>query len=227
VGRYAYKYELILKAFLVLFQLHTLYSLLKTAAEQPKTLSSLQEAELPKVQQIASITPKRRRMASVLDAFMESTKVLTPASTEAPSMGDKNIKESAEAAVTQVETEAGSSALAEARPAKVVEKDTESRPSDALKVSLPLEKEKAAKESEFPAAEVSTERLEFIVHHAAGKKLSEEQIAEARQYATGLKYPQGPWCTIALTKMTFYIAYQTTRKYLFVEKWQRIWDSRS
>jgi hypothetical protein len=38
----------------------------KTAAKQPKTLSSLQEAKLPKVQKIASIIPKRRRMASVL-----------------------------------------------------------------------------------------------------------------------------------------------------------------
>jgi hypothetical protein len=60
--------------------------ILKIAAEQPKTLSSLQETELPKVQKIASITPKRRRMASVLDAVMESSKALTPASTEAPSV---------------------------------------------------------------------------------------------------------------------------------------------
>jgi hypothetical protein len=53
----------------------------KTVAEQPETAMSLsQEAELPKVQKIASITPKRRRMASVLDAIMESRKVLTPAS---------------------------------------------------------------------------------------------------------------------------------------------------
>jgi hypothetical protein len=33
--------------------------------------------------------------------------------------------------------------------------------------------------------------LEFIVHHAAGKKLSEEQIAEAMHYAKDLKYPSG------------------------------------
>jgi hypothetical protein len=62
-------------------------------------LSLSQEAELPKVQNITSITPKRRRMASVLDAVMESTKILTPASTEAPSMGDKNTKEFVEAAM--------------------------------------------------------------------------------------------------------------------------------
>jgi hypothetical protein len=43
---------------------------LKIAAEQSKALSSLQETELPKVQKIASVSPKRRRMASVLDAVM-------------------------------------------------------------------------------------------------------------------------------------------------------------
>jgi hypothetical protein len=72
----------------------------KIAAEQPKNSSSLQEAELPKVQKIASITPKRRRMASVLDVVMESSKALTPASTKAPSVEDKNTKKSAEAVMT-------------------------------------------------------------------------------------------------------------------------------
>jgi hypothetical protein len=33
--------------------------------------------------------------------------------------------------------------------------------------------------------------LEFIVRHAARKKLLEEQVAEARQYAKDLKYPPG------------------------------------
>jgi hypothetical protein len=73
----------------------------KTVEEEPKTtMSLLKEAELLKVQKVAAITPKRRRMASVLDAVMESTKVLTPASAEAPSMRDKNTKKSAEIAMT-------------------------------------------------------------------------------------------------------------------------------
>jgi hypothetical protein len=62
---------------------------------------------------------------------------------------------------------------------------------DAAEVPLPLERKKATKESEFPAPEAPTEELEFIVHHAAGKKLTEEQIAEARQYAKDLKCPPG------------------------------------
>jgi hypothetical protein len=42
-----------------------------------------------------------------------------------------------------------------------------------------------------PAPEAPTEELDFIVRHASGKQLSEEQIAEARQYVRDLKYPQG------------------------------------
>jgi hypothetical protein len=71
----------------------------KIAVEQPKALSSLQEIDLPKVQKIASVTHKRRRMASVLDTIIESTKALTSASAEAPSMEGKNTKESAEAVI--------------------------------------------------------------------------------------------------------------------------------
>jgi hypothetical protein len=52
---------------------------LKESAGQAKTLSLPPEPELPKVSKIPAITPKRRRMASVLDAVMESTKVQTPA----------------------------------------------------------------------------------------------------------------------------------------------------
>jgi hypothetical protein len=40
------------------------------------------EAELPKVQKAPTTTPARRRMASVLDAVMETTKALTPAPTK-------------------------------------------------------------------------------------------------------------------------------------------------
>jgi hypothetical protein len=73
---------------------------LKIAAERLKALSPLQETELPKVQRIASVTPKRRRMTSVLDAVIESTRALTPASVEAPSAEGENTKKSAEADIT-------------------------------------------------------------------------------------------------------------------------------
>jgi hypothetical protein len=54
-----------------------------------------------------------------------------------------------------------------------------------------LEKEDAPKMVKSPAHEASTEELDFIIRHASGKQLSEEQIAEAKQYARDLKYPKG------------------------------------
>jgi hypothetical protein len=45
----------------------------------PKILSPPPEPELPKVSKAPAITPKRRRMASVLDVVMESTRASTPA----------------------------------------------------------------------------------------------------------------------------------------------------
>jgi hypothetical protein len=34
--------------------------------------------------------------------------------------------------------------------------------------------------------------LEYIVRHASGKQLTEEQIAEVQHYARDLRYPRGP-----------------------------------
>ena len=45
---------------------------LKESTGHPKTLSLPLEPELPKVCKIPAITPKRTRMASVLDAVIES-----------------------------------------------------------------------------------------------------------------------------------------------------------
>jgi hypothetical protein len=41
------------------------------------------------------------------------------------------------------------------------------------------------------ASEALTENIDYIVRHASGKKLSEDEIAEARHYAHKLKYPKG------------------------------------
>jgi hypothetical protein len=42
-----------------------------------------------------------------------------------------------------------------------------------------------------PAPEASAEDVDYIIRHASGKKLSEEEILEARHYAQKLKYPKG------------------------------------
>jgi hypothetical protein len=80
-----------------------------------KILSPPIEAKLPKVQKTSAATPKRRRMANVLDDVLETTKVLSPATT----------KKVAEATNTQVEAKTGQ---AEAEPAQV-QTEAEARPS--------------------------------------------------------------------------------------------------
>jgi hypothetical protein len=63
----------------------------------PKILSPPTEAKLPKVQKASDATPKRRRMANVLDAALETTKALSHAPT----------KKIAEAAKAQAKAETG------------------------------------------------------------------------------------------------------------------------
>jgi hypothetical protein len=100
---------------------------LEESAGLPKILSPPPEPELSKVSKAPAITPKRRRMASVLDTVLESTRAPTPAS----------IKEAAEAGTTCAEVEAGTSVPIETRHVETIEQDIEQGPSDA---TLILEK---------------------------------------------------------------------------------------
>jgi hypothetical protein len=115
-------------------------------------------------------------MASVLDAVMESVKAST-ASAEVPSLEGEILKKSDETGTAQAVSEAGPSVFAEARPSETA--------------PLILEKERAPEKSKSHVPEAPAEELEFIIQHASGKQLSEEQIARTREYTNDLKYPQG------------------------------------
>jgi hypothetical protein len=123
-------------------------------AEQLKALSPPRETELPKASRVLAITPRKRRMASMLDAVMESVKASTPASAEAPSIEGKILRKSDETDTTQAASEAAPLALAEARPSETA--------------PLILEREGAPEKSKSPAPEAPAEELEFIVRHASG-----------------------------------------------------------
>jgi hypothetical protein len=86
----------------------------------PKILIPPAEAELSKVQKAPTVTPKRRRMASVLDAVMETTKALSPAPT----------KKFAEAIEVQAEAEARPSMPIETKAVALDDK-AEQQTSDA------------------------------------------------------------------------------------------------
>jgi hypothetical protein len=148
----------------------------------PEILSPLTEAKLPKVPKASVATPKRRRMANMLDAVLETTKALSPAPT----------RKVAEAAKAQTETE---TKQAEVEATKT-QAETEARPSApaTTKPTAPEEEmagQIAPEKNETASPEAPIENIDYIVRHALGKKLSEDEIAEARHYAQKLKYLKG------------------------------------
>jgi hypothetical protein len=148
------------------------------AAEKPdrEETAGPPEPELPKVAKTPAITPKRSRMASVLDAVMEITRALTPTP----------VKKAAEAATACAEPEVGPSV-----PPKVEPTRTEERTEGPSDVGLVLEKRNVPVKVKSPTPEAPSEDHDFIIRHASGKRLSEEEIAEAKHYARELKYLRG------------------------------------
>jgi hypothetical protein len=149
---------------------------LEKATDLPEILSQPVEAELPKVAKAPATTHKRRRMASVLDAVVETTRALTPAP----------MKKAAEAATAHTETEAGPSVPAETKLAATEQRAEEESPDNGVA----LEKS-VSKEAKSPTSEAPSEGLDYFIRHASGKRLSEEEVFEAKHYARELKYPKG------------------------------------
>jgi hypothetical protein len=131
---------------------------------QPK----MKVAILPKLPTTTG-TPRKRRMASVLEAVLESVKM--PPCSFAEASGSKTEEvPTIIAASTSAHVEAGS---LEVVPEKLREESLPEKPS--------------APTPEAP----SHGDLDYIVRHASRKQLTEEQIAEVQHYAKDLKYPRG------------------------------------
>jgi hypothetical protein len=147
----------------------------------PEILSPSTEATEPKTQKISTTTPKRR-MANVLDVVLETTKTLnsTPlrkiaeASKAPPKAETKQVE--VKAATIQAKTEAGPSEPTETEPIVVEQKAAEQIASEKV---------------EATATKASKESTDYIIRHASGKRLSQEEKLEALHYAQKLKYPKG------------------------------------
>jgi hypothetical protein len=126
---------------------------------------------LSKVATVLAATPgKGRRMASILDTMLKPSKMATPAPTK---VSEDKVEELGEAVA------------ASAAPACAKAGPSETRPIEQVKESLP---EKLT----LPIPEAASfEDLDFIIHHASGKQLTQRQVAEAQHYAKELKYPRG------------------------------------
>jgi hypothetical protein len=142
----------------------------KMAEEQPKLLSPPIVTGLPKLSTTATTTLRKRRMASVLDAILESMKMPTPASIKALDEKIEDAKEVVTANAPSIHVEAGPSG---AMPVKLVGESLSEKPMSHVP--------KAAPHGD----------LNYIVRHVSGKQLSADQIVEVQHYAKELKYPQG------------------------------------
>jgi hypothetical protein len=140
----------------------------------PKILSPPAEAELPKVTKAPATTPKRRRMASVLDTVMETTKALI----HVP------MKKVAEVVIAQAEAEAGPSAPIETKHIVPEDKAEQQTPDTGMAVGQDV-----TEKAKSPAPKAPSEDVDYIIRHASGKRLFEEELLEAKHYARKLKYP--------------------------------------
>jgi hypothetical protein len=122
--------------------------------EMPKILIPLLEAKLPKVQKAPATTPKRR-MASVLDAVMETTKALSPSPA----------KKIVEAAKVQTGAEAGPSAPIETKAVAPEDKADQQTSDTGMAAGQDM-----AEKAKSPAPEASVEDVDYIFRHASGKK---------------------------------------------------------
>jgi hypothetical protein len=85
----------------------------------------------------------------------------------------------------RAETELEPSAPTEAEPAA-----TERAEQESPDTGMALEKD-VPKKAKSPIPEAPSEDSDFIIRHASGKKLSEEEIMEVKHYTRELKYPKG------------------------------------
>jgi hypothetical protein len=149
-------------------------------------LSPSAEVTVPKAQKSFAATPKKRRMANVLDV-LETVKTLnlTPSKKIAEASKAQTEVEieqaEIETAVIQAGAKAGPSESAKINPAEIEEKATEE------KITEQISPEKVA----TPAPEALKESIDYIISHASGKVLSKEEEREAQHYAQKLKYPKG------------------------------------
>jgi hypothetical protein len=93
-------------------------SKLEKAVGQPKALSPPCKTELLKVSNVPTSTPRKRRMASVLDVVMESVKTSTPTSAGTPKIEAEVLKESGEAGMAYATSKASPSVPIKAGPSE-------------------------------------------------------------------------------------------------------------
>jgi hypothetical protein len=73
----------------------------------------------------------------------------------------------------------------------------------------------ASEKIEAPALKASNKSTKYIIRHASGKELSQEEMLEARHYAQKLKYSKGALVFNGSDEEDFLYCLPITKKYLF------------
>jgi hypothetical protein len=161
-------------------------------AEEAKTsevLGPSAKVEIEKSQMGTTVTPKRRRMVNVLDVLetIKSSSITPKKTLETSGVSTEAIVAEASKQQPEGEAEAGPSEPTKEQPLETEEKATKAA-LETEKMSEPI----LVGETDTAAApEAPSSIRDYIVRHASGKKLSEEEVFEANHYAKELKYPKG------------------------------------
>jgi hypothetical protein len=146
------------------------------------------KVETGKSQKGPTVTPKRKRMVNVLDVLetIKSSSITPKKTLETSGVSTEAFVAEASKQHPEAEAEAGPSEPTKEQPLETEEKATKAA-LEAEKMSKPT----LVEEIDTAAPEASSSIRDYIVRHASGKKLSEEEIYEANHYARELKYPKG------------------------------------
>jgi hypothetical protein len=158
--------------------------------EEPKTkgtkiseiLSPSAEVGVPQTQKGPTVTPKRKRMVNVLDV-LETIKSSSSTPKKVVKAQKAQIETTASGAETtkhQAEIETGPSESAKEKSLETEGENTK----ETLKQIL-------SEKTLSSTPEASSKLPDYIVRHASGKTLSEEEKREAHHYAQKLKYLKG------------------------------------
>jgi hypothetical protein len=141
-------------------------------------LSPSEEIEASKIKKGPTVTPKRKRMVNVLDV-LETIKL--PSTT--PKKTAETFEALAEVFVAEAPKQQTGVETGPSEPTKVIPSEA----TEEMKMSEPA----SVEEIDTAVREASSKIYDYIVRHASGKKLSEEEVFEANHYAKELKYPKG------------------------------------
>jgi hypothetical protein len=145
-------------------------------------LSPSAEVGVPQTQKGLAVTPKRKRMVNVLDVL------------ETIKSSSSTLRKIAETQKAQIETTA-SGAEATKHQTEIETGPSESAKEKSLETEGETTKETIKKilseKTLSSTPEASSKLPDYIVRHASGKRLSEEEKREAHHYAQKLKYPKG------------------------------------